>query len=783
MAEGENERSRPGADGSASKDSAREASPEYAVELDELEPVREAGFQIIRLHPGGKVPDQPWKLSTGLSPRKIARYACEHHNFGVKLKMREPGVYELIVDCDPRNYASDPLGDPIDTLEALKNATGVDLFAEARAKVRTGSGGLHLYFLLRVPEGSYALDTAEGLHGIDFKSAAGKTPPKASMAVAPGSVHGKSAAAGVADPVYRVMAGSDLANLSFLPDPIAEMIVRPIPVRAAGQSGGGEWSPDQLAYVLEQLDPEIFSSQARVAGVDFIEFMMGCHHATAGDGREEFLDWAGTAPGYADHRWTVGRRWDSFDACYASGFKAGTVGHVVKAALGDKAGRLLLADVNRGDPTEDFTDDPSGDLASLLAASAAESDADAFDWAEAIGLKPRKPAADAEVEYDADGNLLGFGPFRTMAGMRTMPKGEYLVEGMIRKRGVNSIVGPSGSWKTYLASTLALFAANGRAIPTWNLATMECLVVYVTPETPEDFPGKLAALMDAHGDLSDEHFLMVPGVLKMEKPPEVEEVVALLRMAVEVTKTDRHMLLVIDTFHANWSSDGNSNKGDDVQKFINNLKEVNTQADCTSLFVHHTGKDVSKGALGSIAFYNGVDTQLLIHPRPARATGCWDLEVETAKLKGAKKQPRGHYKAKMRDVEVSRDLNPFGTELVFTPLPIPQPGFHPVDDDFPSDSVGDDPDEEAAGAEDEARRGRKARELDKREKKVLTEVVADAQAAPGQTVNALAKALASRVKVSVHVARRLVRDAVAEAGLRVEPNDRGVDVVLGAEGE
>lgn len=687
MSDGKNDEGRPGANGSAFEDhSAREANtvPDYAVELDELGPVREAGFQIIRLHPGGKVPDQPWKHSAGLSAAKIARYACEHHNFGVKLKMREPGVYELIVDCDPRNYAVDVLGDPVDTIEAMKKSTGIDLLAEARAKVRTGSGGWHLYFLLRVPEGSYALDTAEGLHGIDFKSAAGKTPPKASMAVAPGSVHGKSAAAGAADPIYRVVAGSDFANLSFLPAPIADMIVRPIPVRDPSQSGGGEWSPELLAYVLEHVDAEAFSHQARVAGVDFIEFMMGCHHATGGDGREEFLDWAGTAAGYVDHRWIVGRRWDSFDAAHPGGIGTGTVGMVVKAVMGDADGARLLAEVANRIDLDSFTTDPTGDVAALLAPSATKSSADTFDWAEALWGSPAKPVEDGEIEYDADGNLLGFGPFRTMAGMRTMPKGEYLVEGMIRKRGVNSIVGPSGSWKTYLASTLALFAANGRAIPTWNLATMECLVVYVTPETPEDFPGKLAALMDAHGDLSDEHFLMVPGVLKMEKPPEVEEVVALLRMAVEITRTDRHILLVIDTFHANCSADGDSNKGDDVQKFINNLKAVNTQADCTSLFVHHTGKDVSKGALGSIAFYNGVDTQLLIRPRPPQITGSWDLEVETAKLKGAKKQPRGHYKAKMRDVEVSRDLNPNGTELVFTPLPITQPKAHAADD-FPTE--------------------------------------------------------------------------------------------------
>lgn len=59
---------------------------------------------------------------------------------------------------------------------------------------------------------------------------------------------------------------------------------------------------------------------------------------------------------------------------------------------------------------------------------------------------------------------------------------------------------------------------------------------------------------------------------------------------------------------------------------------------------------------------------------PSRSTSSPDVE-----------QPRGHCKAKMRDVPVSRDLNPFGTERDLTPLGIdavhvnpPKPRLAPV---------------------------------------------------------------------------------------------------------
>ncbi len=39
--------------------------------------------------------------------------------------------------------------------------------------------------------------------------------------------------------------------------------------------------------------------------------MMSCHHATAGDGRQEFVDWCTSDPEFSDQAWIVGRRWDS----------------------------------------------------------------------------------------------------------------------------------------------------------------------------------------------------------------------------------------------------------------------------------------------------------------------------------------------------------------------------------------------------------------------------------------------------------------------------------------
>jgi hypothetical protein len=174
---------------------------------------------------------------------------------------------------------------------------------------------------------------------------------------------------------------------------------------------------------------ELFSHQAKVAGVDFMGIVMAAHHTTGGcdEARRVLLEWAAQAGGYADHGWSVGRRSDSLDSGYAKPLTAGTIGMVLKAVMGEKPGALLLADVkNRIDLETAFAEVPIGDVQALLAPSEGSAGTMDTNMAEALGIVPKKPepiSDDEEAEYDEHGNLLGFGPFRTMLGMMRQPKG------------------------------------------------------------------------------------------------------------------------------------------------------------------------------------------------------------------------------------------------------------------------------------------------------------------------------------------------------------------------
>lgn len=100
--------------------------------------------------------------------------------------------------------------------------------------------------------------------------------------------------------------------------------------------------PERLADMLEGLDPEGYRDHAR-----WLELMMASHHATGGEGREEFIAWSTSDPAFSGHGHAIGRRWDSLHA--------------------DRAGRRVtertlfkhLADAGRDDliPRPDAADD------------------------------------------------------------------------------------------------------------------------------------------------------------------------------------------------------------------------------------------------------------------------------------------------------------------------------------------------------------------------------------------------------------------------------------------
>jgi hypothetical protein len=293
-----------------------------------------AGLQLIPLHrwdhrddkgkPRGKSPrDGKWQQRDYDSARVVE----EADRLGTNVGVRLPADV-MVLDVDPRNF---PEGR--DSLAELVRDARLDL--STAPHTITGSGGHHYWF--RKPPDVTLLDSLEDYQGVEFKSLGRQV-------VAAGSVH----------PSGGHYEWDDFAPLlSQMPD-MPETLLRLTrrPTRAHGDAGGlGELTPEMLAETLDSwLDPTDFREHD-----DWLNLMMACHHATAGEGRQEFVDWSTGDPEYQDHGWIIGRRWDSLHASAGRGGRPVTVKYlhkVVQEAGGEVARIAPEEDFDEWDPGE-----------------------------------------------------------------------------------------------------------------------------------------------------------------------------------------------------------------------------------------------------------------------------------------------------------------------------------------------------------------------------------------------------------------------------------------------
>ena len=285
-----------------------------------------SGLQLIPLHTWDAVDSKG--RDRGKTPRDGAWQAREYDSHGVIELASKHGLNAgvrlpptiMVLDVDPRNF---PPGR--DSLAEIVADLAIDL--SLAPHVITGSGGHHYYFTK--PADVDLLDSLESYQGIEFKS-------MGRQVVSAGSIH----------PCGKHYEWDDLApgldEMPPMPDTLLRFCRRP--TRAHGDAAGlGELTPEMLAETLDQLDAEDFQEQDL-----WRDLMMACHHATNGEGRQEFIDWSTQDSKYQDDAWLIGRRWDSLHATSGRGGRPVTIKFLHKVV--QEAG----GEVARVDAPDDF---------------------------------------------------------------------------------------------------------------------------------------------------------------------------------------------------------------------------------------------------------------------------------------------------------------------------------------------------------------------------------------------------------------------------------------------
>jgi len=491
-------------------------------------PYRRARLDLIPVKARDKAPaDARWQLRAYDHAETLARVRRDGLNLGVRLP-----ADVVVVDVDPRNF---PEGR--DSLAELTKAVGLNL--SAAPHVVTGNlqaRGHHYYF--RKPAAATLLDSIDGYEGVEFKSLGRQV-------VAAGSVHptgGRYEWAPDSPPLH---------DMPDLPHPLIELARKPERKKSAS---AGEITPEQLATSLEHLAPEDFRDQGT-----WLELMMACHHATDGEGRQEFIDWSTSDPMYADHEWIVGRRWDSL---HSGRDDAITIGTLRKRLLD------VGADIAHPEPEDEFE-----------------------VWIE---------------DEEAEGRSARW-KFLTMQELEALPPPTWLVDGLLTEMSLGAIYGPPETFKSFLAIDICMSIAGG--LPWHGRAAQRGAVLYIAAEGASGLGKRVRAWKQHHGAEARDFALRL---MRDEINFAADSDAVVRAFAEEI----RHQigplkLIVIDTLNQT-AAGADENAAKDMGRYIASMKRLRDATGAAVVVIHHSGKEPSKGPRGSTALPGAMDTMLQV---------------------------------------------------------------------------------------------------------------------------------------------------------------------------
>ena len=204
---------------------------------------------------------------------------------------------------------------------------------------------------------------------------------------------------------------------------------------------------------------------------------------------------------------------------------------------------------------------------------------------------------------------------------------EAIVKDLLIAGSLAVIYGEANSGKTFLALDLALAVAQG--IPWRGRRTRQGLVIYVAGEGSASVRARIAAYRLTHPEVAaDLPFAIVPQAVDFLNFESITALIETIRGA-EAQCGQRVVLIIIDTY-ARALMGGDENSSQDTGIAVKAADRIRAETGACVGFVHHAGKDPTKGARGSSALRAAADTEILVEgltgTRTATVTKQRDLE-------------------------------------------------------------------------------------------------------------------------------------------------------------
>lgn len=187
--------------------------------------------------------------------------------------------------------------------------------------------------------------------------------------------------------------------------------------------------------------------------------------------------------------------------------------------------------------------------------------------------------------------------------MKPQLTGGYLVKGLLGSSGMAVIYGAPGSGKTFFALRLGLSVAAGT--PFFGRRTRKSGVVYLAAEAGRSIANRVVA---AKGEFpAGTPFMAVTSQVDLCSCD-----ADVTRLAARINATNLGVpigLIIIDTL-SRVLAGGNENAPDDMGALVSNLDKLREMTGCFIAIVHHSGKDIARGARGHSLLYAATDAEI-----------------------------------------------------------------------------------------------------------------------------------------------------------------------------
>lgn len=218
---------------------------------------------------------------------------------------------------------------------------------------------------------------------------------------------------------------------------------------------------------------------------------------------------------------------------------------------------------------------------------------------------------------------LHFVSFADSMAMATKEQAPALIDGLLDCHAMSVMYGASNVGKTFVALDLAFHVASGR--PWRGKAVAQGVVVYVAAEAGRGIHRRVAAL-GRHYGVGDVPLAVVPcPVDLLDARGDTEALVALVQEA-GVALGGPVVMIVVDTLSRALAG-GDENSSVDMGAFVKHADRLRAAAGAHVMVVHHSGKDVSKGARGHSLLRAATDTEIEIAGGEIQATKQREMEM------------------------------------------------------------------------------------------------------------------------------------------------------------